>query len=49
MTIVIVEKPQSGRIDRICKICGDSYFGWNFVACKNCEQSHNYTVEYRWH
>lgn len=49
MTIIIVsEKSVMGRIDRICKACGDSYFGWNMYVCHDCGNSHNYKIQEDW-
>lgn len=48
MLIRLTEKPTTGRIDRICKVCGDNYNGWNFVVCRECEIDANYTVSHEW-
>jgi hypothetical protein len=45
MIIILTDKPTTGRMDRVCHVCGDTYNGWNFVACRECEAAHNYTVE----
>jgi hypothetical protein len=42
MEIVLTDRPIFGQMDRICKICGDSYFGFNFVACRDCEYNKVY-------
>jgi hypothetical protein len=45
MIITITEKPTTGRMDRVCHKCGDTYNGWNFAVCKSCERAGGYTVE----
>lgn len=46
--ITLFEKPLVGAMDRVCHVCGDNYFGWNFVACPTCENAKNYTVTRVW-
>jgi hypothetical protein len=33
MIITISQKPVQGKVERVCRICGDTYTGWNFVRC----------------
>lgn len=37
--ITITEKPEQGRKQRVCHVCGEPYEGWNFVQCPDCERS----------
>jgi hypothetical protein len=46
--ITLTEKPESGRRYRECKVCGEIYWGWNFIACHVCEHEHNYIVVENW-
>ena len=48
--IVIDTKPEIGLRDRVCRICGDNYFGGNFVCCQECAWTVRrfYTVAETW-
>lgn len=48
MIITILDKPRSGRFDRICLKCGESYFGYNMYVCRECENRGGYTIEEEW-
>lgn len=48
-TIIVNAKPTSGKRDRICRICGYEYNGWNMYVCHSCERVGGYIVEERWH
>lgn len=48
MMIQVTEKPQSGKRERVCLVCGDPFVGWNMYACKPCERIHNYTIVEVW-
>jgi hypothetical protein len=36
MIVTIWTKPETGNIQRTCRICGEPYQGWNFVRCAAC-------------
>jgi hypothetical protein len=36
MIVTIWTKPDQGNIQRTCRICGETYQGWNFVRCAAC-------------
>ena len=40
MIITLGTKPETGARSRTCKVCGDAYYGWNYVSCSPCEQSY---------
>ena len=49
MILHFLSRPQVGQIDRVCHVCGDTYFGWNFVKCPACEAANvKVTVVHDW-
>lgn len=46
MIIIITEKPEQGKVNRVCRICGEPYIGWNYVQCG--KHPRNYTVSETW-
>ena len=49
ISIHVADKPQTGRFDRICKACGDSYFGFNMYICQDCERSRRFKIVEDWY
>ncbi len=50
MIIIIDQKPEIGKRERVCRICGETYFGGNFVCCLDCEATRRrfYEVAHVW-
>lgn len=38
ITIELTERPVQGKRERACHMCGEVYYGWNFVRCLECEE-----------
>ena len=48
LNIIIDSRQDVGKLQRTCKVCGDTYEGWNFVACLSCEREKQYIVTHLW-
>ena len=48
MIITLTTRPEQGKRQRTCHVCGDPYEGWNFVACIPCEIRGGYVVNRLW-
>ena len=47
MEIIVERKPTTGRFDRACVVCGETYNGWNMYRCHDCERL-NVTIVEAW-
>ena len=36
MIIIISEKPDFGNLQRTCKVCSETYQGWDMYLCHEC-------------
>lgn len=48
MKIEIVEKPQMGKRQRLCKACAEPYYGWNMYICAECENAGGIEIQELW-